>query len=85
MSDINVTKKKGESFESLFRRFSRRVQSSGKMLTARSKRFYERPANRNKQHESAVRRLEKKADFEYRLRTGNVTEQELRSLRRRGR
>lgn len=85
MSDINVTKKKGESFESLFRRFSRRVQSSGKILTARSKRFYERPANRNKQHASAVRRLEKKADFEYRLRTGDVTEKELRSLRRRGR
>ena len=85
MSDINVTKKKGESFESLFRRFSRRVQSSGKLLTARSKRFYERPANKNKKHESAIRRLVKKEDFEYRLRIGDVTEKELRSLRRRKR
>ncbi len=83
MSQINVTKKKGESFESLFRRFTRRVQASGKMLTARDGRFFSRTPNRNKRHGSALRRLEKRENFEYRMRAGKVTEDELRSLRRR--
>lgn len=83
MSEIHVAKKKGESFESLFRRFTRRVQSSGKMLTARQKRYFQRKPNKNRIQDSAIRRIEKGAEFEYKLRSGKITEEELRATRRR--
>lgn len=81
MSDIFVSKKKGESFEALFRRFTKRVQRSGKILTLRGRRYHERKPGKNKVHESALRRLTKKDKFEYELRTGIIKEEDLRKKR----
>jgi len=83
MSDIYATKKKGESFESLFRRFTKRVQRSGKILTLRGRRFHEKKPGKNKVHESALRRLAKKDEFEYLIRSGKAKEEDLRGRRRR--
>lgn len=76
MSNIDIKRKKGESFEAMFRRFSRRVQSSGKMLTLRGSRFFARTPNRNKRRQSALRRLEMGAKREYLLRSGKLKEEE---------
>lgn len=83
MSAIEVKRKKGESFEAVFRRFTRRVQQSGKVLTVRSTRFLVKKPKKNRQHDSALRRLEMGAKREYLLKTGKVREEDLKQSRRR--
>lgn len=76
-----VKRKKGETFESLFRRFQKRIQSSGKVLQAKKVRFHHRPVNPNKRRASALRREEMRAKYEYELRTGKL-QPELKKTRR---
>jgi len=76
---VDVKRKKGESFESLLRRFTRRVQLSGRLLQAKKVRFHKNKPNKNKQHADALRRLAVKAEREHLIRTGQVTEEELRA------
>lgn len=83
MSSIEVKRKKGESFEAVFRRFTRRLQQSGKVLTVRGKRFRSKDPNKNRKHGSALRRLEMGAKREYLLKTGKVKEEDLQQARRR--
>jgi len=78
-----VKRKKGESFESLLRRFTRRVQSSGRILQAKKVRFHANTPNKNKVHADALRRIKFRAEREHLLRTGQVTEEELRGPKRR--
>lgn len=78
MSDIEVKRKKGESFEAMFRRWSRRVQQSGKILEVRAGRFREKKPTKNKRKASALRRLEIGAKREYLLRTGQLKEESRR-------
>ncbi|MFH1766509.1 MAG: hypothetical protein ABH826_00230 [Patescibacteria group bacterium] len=82
MSTIDIKRKKGESFEAMFRRYSRRLQQSGKVLTLRGRRTHMKKPNRNKVHESALRRLEMGAKREYLLRSGKLVEEETRGRRR---
>lgn len=82
MSYIEIKRKKGESFEALFRRFSRRVQQSGKSLDVRASRFFAKSPNKNKVHDSAIRRLEMGERREYLLKTGKVREEDLRAARK---
>lgn len=83
MSDIEVKRKKGESFEALFRRFTRRLQQSGKPLDVRAGRFFATTPNKNKIHESAIRRLEMGERREYLLKTGKIREEDLRTTKKR--
>ena len=83
MSSIEIKRKKGESFEAVFRRFTRRVQQSGKTLTVRASRFLEKKPKKNRRHGSALRRLEMGAKREYLLKTGKVREEDLKQSRRR--
>lgn len=53
---VEVKKKDGESFESLLRRFNRKIQQSGVLIRARRTRFYDRPKSKNLQRVSALRR-----------------------------
>jgi small subunit ribosomal protein S21 len=55
---VEVKKKDGESFESLMRRFNRKIQQSGVLIRARKIRFFEPTKSRNIQRENAVRRAE---------------------------
>lgn len=80
---VEVKKKKGESFESLMRRFSRRVQESGRMLQARKIRFRESEKNKNAERDAALRRLELSAKREYLLKTGKAKEEDFRRKKKR--
>ena len=53
---VEVKKKDGESFESLMRRFNRKIQQSGVLIRARKIRFFEPTKSKNLQRENAVRR-----------------------------
>jgi ribosomal protein S21 len=71
---VETKSRKGESFEGLYRRFSKRVQQSGNMLEARKTRFFSAKPNKTKQKSSALRRLKVAAKREYLIRVGQLTE-----------
>ena len=54
---VEVKKKDGESFESLLRRFNRKIQQSGVLVRARKIRFHTPTKSKNLQRESALRRM----------------------------
>lgn len=72
---IEVKRRKGETFDSLLRRFQRRMQASGKILQAKKVRFHGKDPNRNKRRESALRREEMRENYEYLLKTGQLKEE----------
>jgi small subunit ribosomal protein S21 len=53
---VEVKKKDGESFESLLRRFNRKIQQSGVLVRARRIRFFAPSRSRNLLREDAARR-----------------------------
>jgi ribosomal protein S21 len=67
-----VKRKKGETFDALFRRFQRRIQSSGKVIQAKKIRFLKKDEKTNKRREGALRREEMRAKYEYELKTGKL-------------
>jgi ribosomal protein S21 len=79
---VEVKRKKGESFESLLRRFGKRVQQSGKILEAKKLRFYSPKKSKNALRRSALRRLEIAAKREYLIKSGKMSEEEMREPRR---
>jgi ribosomal protein S21 len=70
-----VKRKRGETFESLMRRFSRRVQQSGKLLQAKKIRFHTKDKSKNLQRASALRREEIKQKREYLKKIGKLKEE----------
>jgi len=59
---IQVTKKdKAESTESVIRRFSRKVQQSGLLITVKSIQRFEKPISKRERRIKAVARRERKA------------------------
>lgn len=55
---VEVKKKDNESFDSLLRRFNRKIQQSGVLIRARRIRFFEQPKSRNLQKVAARRRAQ---------------------------
>lgn len=80
---VDVKKKKGERFDSLLRRFNKRVIESGKVLQARKIRFHERNQNQRRLKERALRRLEIVEKREWLRKTGQLPEEMKRDGRRR--
>lgn len=85
MSDIHVDKKKSESFEAMYRRFTRRIQQSGKVFNVRKARFRVKKNSKNKQKDKKLRSMKIGADIQYKLLTGKIKEEDLRGRRRRRR
>ncbi len=79
----DVKRKKGESFEALYRRFSKRIQQSGRMLQARKIRFHADAPNKAKQKGSALRRIQVGKKRAYLIRIGQLVEDRRRGRRRR--
>jgi len=69
-----VKRKKSETFESLLRRFHKKLQQSGRLIQSRKIRFYERPKNKNKVRREALRRLEISEKREYLKKIGKLPE-----------
>lgn len=55
---VEVKKKDNESFESLLRRFNRKVQQSGVLVRARKTRYFQPKKSRNLKRTAAQRRSE---------------------------
>ena len=61
---VEVKKKDNESFDSLLRRFNRKIQQSGVLIRARKIRFFEPPKSRNLQKVAARRRSQIRVEKE---------------------
>ena len=72
---VEVKRKKGESFEGLYRRFSKRLQQSGKMIEARKYRAYEEDKSKNMRQQSALRRIEIAKKRAYLEKVGKLVEE----------
>lgn len=79
---LEVKKRKGESFESLMRRFSKRLHQSGKALQAKKIRYHSRNVSKNTMKASALRRIQVTAKRNYLIKIGRLVETFGRSRRR---
>jgi len=69
---VEVKRKKGESAESLLRRFRQRVMQSGVQYRAKEVRFHEKPDSKQKKKATALRRKDIKAKRAYLQRIGKL-------------
>jgi ribosomal protein S21 len=67
-------RKKGETFESLLRRFNKKIQQSGKLIQTRKIRFHAKQPNHTKSKASALRRKEISAQREYLKKIGRLVD-----------
>jgi ribosomal protein S21 len=68
---IQVTRKDNkESVENLLRRFSRKVQQSGVLSTAKSVQYFEKPESKRDRRQKAIVRRARKADKIKKLKLG---------------
>ena len=79
---VEVKRKDGESFESLMRRFSRKIQQSGVLVRARRTRFFEPARSRNLLREDAARRAINKEKREELKKLGKLPQTTYRFKRR---
>lgn len=79
---VDVKRKKGERFDSLLRRFNRRVIESGKLLQARKIRYKKRNESTRVQKETALRRLKMSEKRAYMIKAGLLKEDHRRGRRR---
>jgi len=77
-----VRRKKGESFDSMLRRFTKKVQDSGRLLQKKKIRYHKRKKSKTAVREAALRREYLKAKREYLLRTGQATEEDFAPKKR---
>ena len=77
-----VKRKKGESFEALVRRFSRKVQQSGRLLQSRKIRYHTKEKNKTSSRAAAARRTEITAKREYLKKIGKLIEEPTRTFKR---
>lgn len=79
---VEVKRKRGESFESMLRRFSRRLQLSGKIRHAKKIRFYTGPKSKTELKKSALRRIELQREYDRLKKLGKLPEEMERKGRR---
>lgn len=72
---VQVSRKKGETFDALLRRFQRRFQQSGKNIEMKRRRFHDAGKNRNQRRESALRREQMRSEYQYLAKTGQLKEE----------
>ncbi len=71
---LEVKKKEHESADGLLRRFHRKVQQSGILVEAKRVRFHERPKNKRRRREEAIRRTELRQEREFLRKLGKLEE-----------
>ncbi|MEI7741345.1 MAG: hypothetical protein WCJ29_02470 [bacterium] len=79
---LDVKRRKTESFESLLRRFTRRVQESGTVIQTKKNRFHKDQLNHTEVRKSALRRKEMREKREYLERSGKLKEEVREPIKR---
>jgi ribosomal protein S21 len=71
---ITLKRRDNESNERFIRRFTRRIQTSGLLLRAKRRQYFERPKNKNKLKKDALRRLMMRSREDYLRTIGELTD-----------
>ena len=79
---LEVKRKDGESFESLIRRFTRKTIQSGKILQAKKIRFFTKTKSKKAAKDTALRRKNITARFEYLKKIGKIDDFESKKGKR---
>jgi len=69
---IEVKRKENESFDSLLRRFNKRIQQSRILQRTKEERFYQKPLSDLKAKRRAAKRAELRAKREYLKKIGRL-------------
>ena len=69
---LEIKKSERESSQSLIRRFGRRMKKSGILLKARQDRFFKRGKSEQMKKRSALRREEKRKEYEKMRKLGQL-------------
>lgn len=72
---VEVKRKKGESFEALIRRFSKKIQQSGRLIQTRKIRYHAKKKNKTAVRSAAARREEISDKREYLKKIGKLVEE----------
>mgnify|MGYP001485581990 CR=1 FL=1 len=70
-----VKRKKSESFDSLLRRFHKKLQQSGRLIQSRKIRFHDKGANRTQSKKDALRRLTMTEKRDYLKKIGKLKDE----------
>lgn len=76
-----ISRKKGENFDNLLRRFKRRVQQSGTLLQAKKVRFHAHDVNKTRRKKSALHRIAVSKERDFLTKTGKLRDEEPRRTR----
>lgn len=72
---VEVKRKKAESFESLIRRYNKRLVQSGKVLQAKKVRYEIKKPNQNLRRKLALRRIKVRGQKDYLRKIGKLKEE----------
>jgi len=75
---IYSVRKDNETFESLFRRFQKRIQSSGRVKSIKKIRFMVSPLSKNLANKRSVKKREIAARRDYLIKAGKLPSDEIR-------
>lgn len=67
---FELKRRKGESFETLVRRFRKQAQMSGRVLQAKKIQFHKKKKSKNLERASTLLRLRRKSKIEYLTKIG---------------
>jgi len=70
-----VKRKKSETFESLVRRFHKKIQQSGRLIQSRKIRFHDQGPNRTQAKKDALRRLDMGEKRDYLKKIGKLKDE----------
>ncbi len=76
--NAEVQKSGSENVLSTIRKFSRRVQGTGLVKTARGQRYFERQKSKTVQKKRALKLIKRRADYQKAVKDGKITEREQR-------
>lgn len=80
---VEVKKKRSETFESLLRRFNKRIMQSGVLLQFKKVRFLRKGENRNRRRASALYRMKITGQREHLQKMGLLKEDDKKKKKRR--
>ena len=80
---VEVKKKRSETFESLLRRFNKRIMQSGVLLQYKKVRYLRKAANKNAQRKNALYRIEAQGKREHLQKMGLLKEDDRKKKKRR--
>ena len=75
---IYSVRKDNETFESLFRRFQKRIQSSGRIKSIKKIRYMVSPLSKNLANKRSVKKREIAAKRDYLVKSGKLPSDEIR-------